>query len=195
MLFEKLADPVGSPLILMATAAGKKGSVGGWIGDLFDIGGATFWVFVAFIIFVALIAWKARGAIAGALDARAEAIRTEIEEAQRLREEAQALLADYQRKQRDALTEVESMLRAAEEEAGRLRERAAKDLDESLKRREQQALDRIAQAEAAAQQEVRNMAVDLAVSATRKLLEDKIGDDKAAELIDDAIGELPGKLH
>ena len=176
-------------------AAGKTASVGGWLGDLFDFGGSTFWVLVAFAIFVALMVWKARGAITGALDARAEAIRTEIEEAQRLREEAQGLLADYRRKQRDALEETEAMLRTAEEEAARLRARAEEDLAASLKRREQQALDRIAQAEAAAQAEVRNMAVDLAVSATRKLLEDRIDEKKSAGLIDQAIKELPGKLH
>jgi len=176
-------------------AGGKSASVGGWLGDLFDISGSTFWVLIAFILFVALIVWKARKAIVGGLDARADAIRAEIDEAQKLREEAQSLLADYQRKQRDALQEAEGMLRAAEEEAGRLRARAEEDLAASLKRREQQALDRIAQAEAAAQSEVRNMAVDLAVSATRKLLEDKIDDDKAAGLVDEAIKELPNKLH
>ncbi|MYH37892.1 MAG: F0F1 ATP synthase subunit B, partial [Rhodospirillaceae bacterium] len=108
---------------------------------------------------------------------------------------AQGLLADYQRKQRDALQEAEAMLRAAEEEAARLRARAEEDLAASLKRREQQALDRIAQAEAAAQAEVRNTAIDLAVSATRKLLEDRLDEKKAAGLVDRAIDELPGKLH
>lgn len=191
---DTFADTAAGTLVLMAGGA-KTGSVSGWLGDLFDISGATFWVFVAFIIFVALIAWKARGAITGALDGRAEAIRAEIDEAQRLREEAQTLLADYQRKQRDALSEAEGMLRAAEEEAGRLRDRAGQELTGSLKRREQQALDRIAQAEAAAQAEVRNMAVDLAVSATRKLLQDKIDGAMASDLIDDAIKDLPGKLH
>ena len=176
-------------------AGGKSASVGGWLGELFDFGGATFWVLIAFAIFVALIVWKARGAVTGALDARAEAIRTEIDEAKRLREEAQSLLADYQRKQRDALQEAEGMLRAAEEETARLRVRAEEDLAASLKRREQQALDRIAQAEAAAQAEVRNTAVDLAVSATRKLLEDRIDEKKAAGLVDQAIKELPAKLH
>ena len=176
-------------------AGGKAASFGGWLGDLFDFGGSTFWVLIAFAIFVAFMVWKARGAITGALDARAEAIRTEIDEAQRLREEAQSLLAEYQRKQRDALQEAEGMLRAAEEEAVRLRARAEKDLAASLKRREQQALDRIAQAEATAQAEVRNTAIDLAVSATRRLLEDRLDEKKAAGLVDRAIEELPEKLH
>ncbi|MYH39134.1 MAG: hypothetical protein F4160_20310, partial [Rhodospirillaceae bacterium] len=96
----ELSALAGSAVLL---AAGKAASVGGWLGDLFDFGGATFWVLIAFVIFVAFMVWKARGAVTGALDARAESIRSEIEEAQRLREEAQGLLADYQRKQRDAL--------------------------------------------------------------------------------------------
>ena len=188
----ELSALAGSPALL---AAGKAASVDGWLGDLFNFGGATFWVLIAFVIFVAFMVWKARGAVTGALDARAEAIRSEIEEAQRLREEAQSLLADYQRKQRDALQEAEGMLRVAEEEAARLRARAEEDLAAALKRREQQALDRIAQAEAAAQAEVRNTAIDLAVSATRKLLEDRLDEKKAASLVDRAIDELPGKLH
>jgi len=186
-------SPIADSALLLA--GGKAASVDGWLGDLFDFGGSTFWVLIAFAIFVAFMVWKARGAVTGALDARAEAIRTEIDEAQRLREEAQSLLADYQRKQRDALQEAEAMLRAAEEEAVRLRAQAEEELAASLKRREQQALDRIAQAEAAAQAEVRNTAIDLAVSATRKLLEDRLDEKKAAGLVDQAIKELPGKLH
>jgi len=187
------ASVVAGAIVLLAS--GKSASVGGWLGDLFDISGSTFWVLIAFVLFVALIVWKARAAIVGALDTRADTIRMEIDEAQKLREEAQALLSDYQRKQRDAQQEAEDMLRAAEAEVGRLRERAEAELGASLKRREQQALDRIAQAEATAQSEVRNMAVDLAVSATRQLLENKIGDKEAAHLVDKAIRELPNKLH
>lgn len=185
-------------IILLATAPGhevSRGTVGGWFNELFNIAGAEFWVFVAFVVFVGLIAWKARGAITKALDSRGDRIRNELEEAQRLREEAQALLADYQRKQRDAVQEAEAMLRSAEEEAARVRERAAADLAASIKRREQQALDRIARAEANAQADVRNLAVDIAIAATRQILIEKLDEAKAAELVDRAIKEIPGKLH
>jgi F-type H+-transporting ATPase subunit b len=171
------------------------GTVSGWLHELFDLAGAEFWVLVAFVIFIGLIVWKARGTIATTLDSRGDRIRNELDEAQRLREEAQALLADYQRKQRDAVQEAESMLRAAEEEAARVRERAEADLAASIKRREQQALDRIAHAEANAQADVRNLAVDIAIAATRRILVEKLDEAKAAELVESAIKEIPGKLH
>ncbi len=153
------------------------------------------WVLVGFVIFVAFFVWKAGKPIIGALDDRAARIKEELDEAQRLREEAQHLLAEYQRKQRDAVKEAEAMLSAAEDEAERVRAHAAGELEASLKRREQQALDRIAQAEAQAAAEVRNLAVDLAVAATAKVLEDKLDDKTAAKLVDGAIKELPEKLH
>lgn len=153
------------------------------------------WVAVSFLLFVALIAWKAWGPMMRALDSRADKIREELDEAQRLREEAQHLLAEYQRKQRDAVKEAEDMLKAAEEEASRIRERAADDLKASLKRREQQAMDRIAQAEANAQAQVRGMAVDVAIAATRQLLSDKMDKKTADALVNDTIKSLPDKLH
>jgi F-type H+-transporting ATPase subunit b len=185
-------------ITLLATEAPHGttfGTVSGWLHELFDLAGAEFWVLIAFLLFIALIVWKARGIIASGLDSRPERIRSELEEAQRLREEAQALLADYQRKQRDAVEEAEAMLRAAEDEAARLRERAEADLQAAIKRREQQALDRIAQAEANAQAQVRNLAVDIAVAATRKILTEQLDEAKTAELVDAAIKEIPGKLH
>ena len=120
------------------------------------------------------MAWKALGPMLKSLDARAARIKAELDEAQRLRDEAQHLLAEYKRKQRDAVKEAEEQMRAAQEEAERQRERAEADLAASLKRREQQALDRIAQAETEALAEVRTLAVDLAVGATRKLLAETV---------------------
>jgi F-type H+-transporting ATPase subunit b len=153
------------------------------------------WVGLAFLIFVAFMAWKALGPMLKSLDARAARIKAELDEAQRLRDEAQHLLAEYKRKQRDAVKEAEEQMRAAEEEAERQRKRAEADLAASLKRREQQALDRIAQAETEALAEVRTLAVDLAVGATRKLLTETVDAGKAAALVDDAIKILPQKLH
>jgi F-type H+-transporting ATPase subunit b len=156
---------------------------------------AEFWVAVAFVIFVLFMLWKAAKPLMAALDGRADRIRTEIEEAQRLREEAQKLLAEYQRKERDAAKEAEAMLAHAREEAQRLREKAAEDLKASVKRREQQALDRIAQAEAQAEAQVRAQAVDLAVAATRRILAEKLDEAQAARLVDEALKDLPGKLN
>jgi len=156
---------------------------------------AEFWVAVAFVIFVLFMLWKATKPMMAALDARAARIKTEIDEAQRLREEAQKLLAEYQRKERDAVKEAEAMLAHARDEARRLREKAAEDLAASVKRREQQALDRIAQAEAQAEAQVRAQAVDLAVAATRRILAEKLDEAQAARLVDEALKELPGKLN
>ncbi len=184
--------------LLAATPGGHetgRGTISGWLGGLFDIGGAEFWVLIAFVLFVGFMVWKARKALVGGLDARAARIKAEIDEAQRLREEAQTLLADYQKKQREALGEAEAMVKQAQEESLRLKAKAETELAAALKRREQQALDRIAQAEAQALAEVRNLAADLAVAATQKLLIEKLDPAKAQALVSDAIAELPRRLQ
>jgi F-type H+-transporting ATPase subunit b len=173
----------------------EPGTIQGWARDLFDIHGAEFWVLVAFIAFVGFMVWKARKALVGGLDARAARIKAEIDEAQKLRDEAQALLADYQKKQREALGEAHAMVKQAEEEGKRVRAKAETELAAALKRREQQALDRIAQAEAQALAEVRNLAADLAVAATQKILTEKLDPAKAQSLVSDAIAELPRRLQ
>lgn len=155
----------------------------------------TFWVLVAFVIFVALV-WKPAGRMVGQmLDERSEKIRSDIEKAAKLREEAQALLAEYQKKQRDALKDAEAIITAARAEAEALSRQAGADLEASLKRREQLALQRIAQAEAQALTDVRAAAVDLAMQATRKILAEKLDAGRQDALIDSAIKELPAKLN
>ncbi len=194
MTGEVFRDPLS---LLMAVSKGhqEQGTISGWLKGLFDLHGGEFWVLVAFILFVAFMVWKARKALVGGLDSRAARIKAEIDEAQRLREEAQALLADYQKKQREALGEAEAMVKQAGEEATRLKAKAETELAASLKRREQQALDRIAQAEAQALAEVRNLAADIAVSATQKIPTEKLDPAKAQSLIGDAIAELPRRLQ
>lgn len=155
----------------------------------------TFWVLVAFVLFVAAVWRIASNTIGKALDDRAERIRQEIEQAQKLREDAQAALAQYQRKQRDALKEAENIIAAAREEADRIRRHAAADLEAALKRREAQAVEKIAQAEAQAVQQVRDLAVDVAVAATERLLVQNMDASRDEILVGKAIAELPGKLH
>ena len=155
----------------------------------------TFWVMIAFVITVVAAFRPAYRIITTVLDKRAETIAKQIEEATRLRDEAQELLASYQRKQRDAVKEAEQIVTAAEEEAKRLGERAAENLERALKRREQAAMDRIAQAEAKAVAEVQSLAVDVAVDATRRLLTEQVAGKKADAMVDAAIKELPEKLH
>lgn len=153
------------------------------------------WVALAFLVFVALV-WKpTQKAILGALDDRSSRIAKELNEAARLRDEAQALLTQYQAKHRDALKEAEGIIAHAREEAERLGKQAARDLEASLKRREDLAMQRIAQAEQQAAADVRTAAVDVAIAATERLLREKLDGAKGDALIDQAIKELPGKLH
>ncbi|KLN62296.1 ATP synthase subunit B [Kiloniella spongiae] len=155
----------------------------------------TFWVGVAFAIFILLVITKGGKGIVAGLDARGEAIRKTLEEAQNLREEAQKTLAEYKRKQRDALKEAEEIIEHAKQEAKRVQEEAAIDLEESLKRREQQAMDKITQAETAALNEVRDQAVDVAIKATRNILAGSMTKAKAKSLMDNSISSLGEKFH
>lgn len=154
----------------------------------------TFWVGVSFLIFVALMI-KPTKKIMGALDARGAKIKAQIEEAQKLREDAQHLLAEYQRKQRQAIEEAGQILAHARAETARHREQTAQALEAALKRRERQALDRIAQAEAQALEEVRQAAADVAIAATRRLLESNLDEAKRSAMIEASIKELPQKIH
>ena len=156
---------------------------------------AEFWVAVAFVILVASV-WKPlKRAFADGLDARAAKIRAELEEARHLADEAAALLADYRTKEGKALGEAEEILRQAAAEAERGRQAGASELKASLERRERQALERIAQAETKALAEVRALSVELALAATRRLIRDNLDAPRAAGLIDQAIAELPQRLH
>ena len=149
----------------------------------------TFWVAVAFVIFVIAVFKPIKGALIGGLDAKIEEIRREVEEAEKLREEAQSLLANYQRQQRQAMQDAENIVARAKEEAGRHRAEADEAMKEMVRRQEEQAREKIAQAEAAAIQEVKSMAVDLAMAASEKLLADKLVGDEGSRLIDKSISK------
>jgi len=158
-------------------------------------GDPEFWVLVAALIFVA-IAWKpARNAMIGSLDARAARIREELEEARRLREEAQQLLAEYQRRQREAATKAEQIVAHAKSEAERVAAQAARDLEQSLQRRQRLAEERIAQAESRALGEIRAVATDVAIAAAREVLVAELDQQRGAALLDEAIAALPQQLH
>ncbi|MBT5107206.1 MAG: F0F1 ATP synthase subunit B [Rhodospirillaceae bacterium] len=155
----------------------------------------TFAVLIAFIIFVALLFKPIKNALGANLDAKIAQIRNEVDEAQRLREEAQAMLASYQRQQRDAVQEVEALVARAQSDAAAHAAEAARALDAALKRQEQQAQEKIAQAEATALREIRDQAVDVAIAATTRLLTDKLSGDAGDTLIDQSIRDLPERLH
>ncbi len=155
----------------------------------------TFWVLVAFVIFIAATARPISRLATAGLDKRADKIRADLEEAEKLREEAQDLLAGYQRKQRDAIKEAEAIVAHAREEAERLGRQGREKLEASLERRGKLALERIAQAEAQALDSVRAKTIDMALDATRDFLSHELKGKQADALIKAAIKDLPGKLH
>jgi F-type H+-transporting ATPase subunit b len=154
-----------------------------------------FWVLVAAIIFVAVV-WKpARRAVIGSLDARAARIRQDLDEARRLREEAEQMLAEYRRREREGAAEAAAVVAHAKAEAERLAQRAAEELEQALQRRQRLAEERIAQAEAKALDEIRAVAVDVAIAAARQTLVEQLDERAGARLLDAAIAELPQQLH
>lgn len=155
-----------------------------------------FWVAVAFVAFVAIVIYyRLPSRLMALLDARAAAIAKEIDEAKRLRTEAQALLASYQRKQRDAEKEVEDIVSEARAEAERLASETRQALEDQLARRTRLAEDKIKRAESQGLAEVRALAADVAVGAARRLIAERLDDEKSRALLDAAIKEIKGKLN
>jgi F-type H+-transporting ATPase subunit b len=152
------------------------------------------WVALAFIVFFVLFGRKLWSAIATMLDDRAEKIRAELDEAARLRTEAEAMLKDAQAR-RDAVTaEAKQLLEGAKAEAARLAQAAAAEAEASARRREQMALDRIAAAEKAAVDEVRTTAAEVATIAARQVIAEGLSPDADGRLVDQAIAQLPSAL-
>ena len=157
---------------------------------------AEFWVGVAFVVFVLIMLYyKVPGLVAKSLDDRADAIRKELDEARRLREEAQALLSDYQNKHRNVGQEAESILEGARREAEEFAAETRASLKDTLERRTKQAEDKIARAETQAVDEVRAAAVEMAIAAAEKILREKAAGAGGAALIDQGIRDLRGRLN
>jgi F-type H+-transporting ATPase subunit b len=153
------------------------------------------WVLLAVVLFVVGV-WKpARRAIVGALDARSARIREELGAARDLRDEAQQVLGAYQRKQQQAAAEAEAIIAHAKDEAQRIAAQSARDLEDTLRRRQLLAEERIAQEQAKALAEIRAIAVDVAISAARQVIAAQLDERRGAALIDDAIAALPHQLH
>lgn len=156
---------------------------------------ATFWATIAFFIFLGIVFYmKVPGAISKSLDARADRIRTELEDARKLREEAQQLLAEYQRKRKEAEKDAADIVDAAKREADLLVGEARKKTEDYVARRTALAEQKIGQAERDAVNEVRSAAVDIAVEAARKLLADKAG-TSGAEFFKASLQEVKSKLN
>jgi len=156
---------------------------------------AEFWVLVAFVIFVAIV-WKVGGgkALLDAIDSRAARIRAELAEAQRLREEAQALLASYERRRAEAEREAAEIVASAREEAQRLARETEEKMADFVKRRTAAAEAKIARAEAQAAAEVRAAAVDAAIKASERVLCEITG-PTAEALVTRSLADVRSKLN
>ncbi|MGM4980084.1 MULTISPECIES: F0F1 ATP synthase subunit B [Rhizobium] len=156
----------------------------------------TFFAFVALLIFLGLIVYlKVPGMMAKSLDDRADQIRNELAEAKRLREEAQHLLAEYQRKRKEAEADAANIVAAAEREAQMLTSEARKKTEEFVANRTALSEQKIKQAEADAMKAVRSAAVDLAIAAAESVLAQKTGGSVQSGLFNDAVNEVKTRLN
>ena len=154
----------------------------------------TFFAFVALLLFIGLVVYlKVPGMMAKSLDDRADQIRNELSEAKRLREEAQHLLAEYQRKRKEA--EAAHIVAAAEREAEMLTAEAKKKTEEFVANRTAVSEQKIKQAEADAMKAVRSAAVDLAIAAAENVLAKKADTKVRSELFSDAVGQVKSRLN
>lgn len=179
--------------LLLALAATPAAAA---TGPFVSLHNTDFIVTLAFLVFVAiLIYFKVPSAIAGLLDRRAATIRAELDEARALREEAQTILASYERKQKEMIEQSETIVAAARREAMAAAEKAKEDLKVSIQRRLKAAEEQIAAAEKSAVKEVRDRAVAVAVAAAGEVIARSMQPSDKSALLDASIGEVETRLH
>jgi F-type H+-transporting ATPase subunit b len=153
-------------------------------------------VALGFLVFVGvLIYFGVPGQLLRKLDSRAEKIRADLDEARALREEAQTLLASYERKHKEVTELAEEIVSAAKVEAQQAAEAAKADIRKSMERRLVNAGEQIAAAEQSAVRQIKDHAVTVAVAAAREVLSQKITDSQVSAMIDSSIDEISTKLH
>ena len=156
---------------------------------------ASFWVAVAFCLFILLVAKPIGRAMGSSLDGRSARIKSELDDAMRLKEEAQAVLALYQRKQKKTIENAEEIIDHARSEAERIIASAKETLRDDIAKRTELAIQKIAQAENQVVAEIRDNAVDITVSAAKTLIMDNLNKEISDEIIDTAIGDIGRKFH
>jgi len=157
---------------------------------------ASFWATVALILFLVLIfAMKVPGMITAGLDKRSDKIRNDLEEARRLREEAQQLLAEYQRKRKEAEGEAEAIVASAKREAEALAVEAERKTEDYVERRTALAEQKIAQAEVQAIAEVKASAVDVAVEAAQAVMGKKMSGAASNDMFKKSLAELKARMN
>jgi len=180
--------------ILIALTSASPAFAAG--GPFFSLTNTNFVVTISFILFVAVLLYLKVPAMLGRLlDKRADTIKSELEEARALREEAQTLLASYERKQKEVQEQADRIVEHAKSEAAAAAEQAKEDLKKSIARRMQAADEQIASAEAGAIREVRDRAVTIAIAAAREVIAKQMTAANGNKLIEDAIETVDAKLH
>ena len=165
-------------------------------GPFFSLHNPEFVVLIGFILFLALLAYlKVPGLIGGMLDKRAEGIKSDLNEAKALREEAQTILASYERKQKEVQEQADRIVEAAKAEAEIAATQAKEDLKASIARRLAAADEQITSAQASAVKEVRDSAIAVAVAAAEDVIAKKLTAADGNTLIEDAIKDVAAKLH
>lgn len=154
-----------------------------------------FWVAVAFVLVIALSYKKLAALLAKTLDERSAKIKAELEEAGRLRAEAEQVLEQYRQKQAEYLKDAQAMLDSARRDAEAMRAYTESELKGALEVRMKQAMDRIAQEESNAIADVRNHVVDIALAAARTLIADHVSALSQDELIKLALSDIERKIH
>lgn len=184
-------------LTFSAFVAGLVASPAFAAGDVFfSLQNTDFIVTLAFILFIGVLFYfKVPSVIAGMLDKRADGIKSELDEARALREEAQTLLASYERKQQDVKDQADRIVTSAKAEATEAANQARVDLDKSITRRIAAAEEQITSAQDAAVKEVRDQAIVIAIAAAKDVIAKNMSAAEGNALIDSAIAEVDAKLH
>lgn len=165
-------------------------------GPFFSLYNTNFVVLLAFLVFVGILLWaKVPGKLGGMLDARAAGIKANLDEARALRDEAKAVLATFEAKQKEVEEQSARIVTAAKAEAEAAAKAAKADLEQSIARRMAAAKEQIAAAETAAIRQVREQAVTVAIAAAADMLAKQSTAEAVAASIDEAIGQVAAKLH
>jgi F-type H+-transporting ATPase subunit b len=192
MLLRAAAPAAG---LAASLAAGPAFAAAGDYG-FFSFRNSDFVVLIAFVIFIGILVYfKVPGILMGMLDKRAETIRTELDTARALREEAQTILAEFERKQKDVQEEAQRIVAQARSDAEAAARQAKADLEQSIARRMRAAEEQIASAEESAVREVRDRAVPVAVAAAGDVIARGMTPDAAAKSIEDSLKVVDAKLH
>lgn len=153
------------------------------------------WLVLSFLVFLFMIVKLGKEKFLALLDSRIEEIRREVNTAESLHIEAQELLAQYQRKQRDAAKEADEILKNAKEHAAEIKKQMDKELKQTMKRREKRLQERLERMEQKAKQEIQTYAAELAVKATREIIAENMDSKTNDKLIDESIKNVSGQLN